>query len=152
MGETALQSALYARWQYLYTEPTEHDIQNIRAYHMTNEGESVDIDLATVIDLLDDEYIRSILVETSDAPMSANELSELYDLSTSSIYRRLDRLTEVDLVGERTRPRADGHHETVYIARLDRFELAIRDGNLAWEIDRRSDDVADQLTRLWRKF
>ncbi|WP_134671811.1 winged helix-turn-helix domain-containing protein [Halorussus marinus] len=119
---------------------------------MTNEGESVDIDLATVIDLLDDEYIRSILVETSDAPMSANELSELYDLSTSSIYRRLDRLTEVDLVGERTRPRADGHHETVYIARLDRFELAIRDGNLAWEIDRRSDDVADQLTRLWRKF
>jgi hypothetical protein len=55
-------------------------------------------------------------------------------------------------VGERTRPRSDGHHETVYVSRLDRFELTVRDGDLSWEVDRRSDDVADELTRLWGQF
>ena len=104
-----------------------------------------DVDLATVVSLLDDEHVRSILV-------AASELGDRCDLSTSSIYRRLDRLTDADLVGERTRPRSDGHHETVYVSRLDRFELTVRDGDLSWGVDRQSDDVADQLTRLWGKF
>jgi predicted transcriptional regulator len=119
---------------------------------MIREGEMADVDLATVVALLDDEHVRSILVATSEAPRSATELAERCELSTSSIYRRLDRLTEADLVGERTRPRSDGHHETVYASRLDRFEVTIRDGELSWEIERESDDVADQLTRLWGKL
>lgn len=119
---------------------------------MTGESEMANVDLPTVLELLDDEHVRSILVATSETPRSANELSERCGLSTSSIYRRLDRLTDADLVGERTRPRSDGHHETVYVTRLDRFELTIQDGDLAWEVDRQSDDVADQLTRLWGKF
>jgi predicted transcriptional regulator len=119
---------------------------------MTREGEMADVDLATVVSLLDDEHVRSILVATSERPHSASELSDRCGLSTSSIYRRLDRLTDAELVSERTRPRSDGHHETVYVCRLDRFELAVRDGDLSWEVDRESDDVADQLTRLWGKF
>lgn len=119
---------------------------------MTREGEMADVDLATVVSLLDDEHVRSILVATSERPRSASELSDRCGLSTSSIYRRLDRLTDAELVSERTRPRSDGHHETVYVCRLDRFELTVRDGDLSWEVDRESDDVADQLTRLWGKF
>jgi predicted transcriptional regulator len=119
---------------------------------MTRDGEMTGLDLDTVVSLLDDEHVRSILIATSEAPRSANELSDRCGLSTSSIYRRLEELTDADLVTERTRPRPDGHHETVYVSRLDRFELTIRDGDLSWEVDRRSDDVADQLTRLWGKF
>ncbi|MFC5369058.1 helix-turn-helix domain-containing protein [Salinirubrum litoreum] len=119
---------------------------------MTPDGEMAGVDLATVVSLLDDEHVRSILIATSEKPRSANELSDRCGLSTSSIYRRLERLTDADLVTERTRPRSDGHHETVYVSRLDRFELTIRDGDISWEVDRRSDDVADQLTRLWGKF
>ncbi|MFB6121881.1 MAG: helix-turn-helix domain-containing protein [Haloferacaceae archaeon] len=111
-----------------------------------------DVDLATVVALLDDEHVRSILAATSETPLSANELSEHCGVSTSSIYRRLDRLTDADLVGERTRPRADGHHETVYVSRLERFELVLRDGEFEWDVDRERDDVADELTRLWGKF
>ncbi|WP_156105592.1 ArsR/SmtB family transcription factor [Halobellus rufus] len=111
-----------------------------------------DADLETIVSLLDDHHTRSILVATSETPRSANELSDRCGVSTSSIYRRLDRLTDAELVTERTRPRSDGHHETVYVSRLDRFELTIRDGDLSWEIDRRSDDIADQLTRLWGKL
>ena len=130
----------------------EHEIRNICTTRMRSEGEMADVDLAIVVSLLDDEHVRSILAATSEMPLSANELSERCGISTSSIYRRLDRLTDADLVGERTRPRSDGHHETVYVTRLDRFELTVNDGELSWDIDRKSDDVADQLTRLWGKL
>jgi predicted transcriptional regulator len=119
---------------------------------MTSEDEMADVDLATIISLLDDEHTRSILTATSETPMSAKELSEHCGLSTSSIYRRLEQLTDANLVGEQTRPRPDGHHETVYVSQLTRFELTIRDGELTWDIAYQSDDVADQLTRLWGKF
>ena len=111
-----------------------------------------DSDLATILTLLDDEHVRSILAATSERPMSANELGEHCDLSTTSIYRRLDRLRDADLVAEQTRPRSDGHHEAVYVSRLDRFELAVRNGSLSWEIDRQQADIADQLTELWGRF
>lgn len=130
----------------------EHEIQDICTTPMKPEKQMADVDLATVVSLLDDEHVRSILAATSETPLSATELSERCGVSPSSIYRRLDRLTDADLVGERTRPRSDGHHETVYVARLDRFEVTVRDGELAWEVDRERDDVADQLTRMWGKF
>jgi hypothetical protein len=50
------------------------------------------------------------------------------------------------------RPRSDGHHDTVYVAAIERFELSIRDGDLTWTVDRAETDVADELTRLWGKF
>lgn len=134
------------------SETIQYETQNLCRSRMIREGEMADVDLATVVALLDDEHVRSILVATSETPRSATELAARCDLSTSSIYRRLDRLTDAGLVGERTRPRPDGHHETVYTARLDRFEVTIRDGELSWEIERESDDVADQLTRLWGKL
>lgn len=118
----------------------------------TYERAMTDPDLATLLALLDDEHVRSILAATSERPMSASELGEHCGLSTTSIYRRLDRLSDVDLVGEQTRPRSDGHHESVYVSRLDRFELTVRDGELSWECDRQHTDVADQLTELWGRF
>ncbi|MHC3381912.1 helix-turn-helix domain-containing protein [Haloarcula sp. H-GB5] len=119
---------------------------------MTSNTETSDVDLATVVGLLDDEHIRSILTATSETPLSATELGEKCGVSTSSIYRRLDRLTDAGLISEQTRPRSDGHHETVYASRLDRFELTIHNGELNWGITRRSDDISDQLTRMWGKF
>jgi predicted transcriptional regulator len=111
-----------------------------------------DADLAEVVDLLDDEHVRAILAATSEKPLSARELAERRDLSTSSIYRRVERLADADLVDERTRPRRDGHHETVYVATVERVELAFRDGTVRWTVDRRSADVADELSRLWGRF
>ena len=125
------------REHYLYTRS------------MTERSVSEEPDLATVVDLLDDEHVRSILAATSAEPLSATELSERCDVSPSSIYRRVERLTEADLLDDRTRPRSDGHHETVYVAALDRFELEVGDGDIEWTVERRRRDVADELTRMW---
>lgn len=152
MGDSALGSSLCASSEPFGPARLAGDHNKLCTTQMTDDGEMADADLATVVSLLDDEHVRSILVATSERPHSASELGDRCGLSTSSIYRRLDRLTDADLVGERTRPRSDGHHETVYVCRLDRFELTVRDGDLSWGVDRQSDDVADQLTRLWGKF
>ncbi|WP_018256998.1 ArsR family transcriptional regulator [Halomicrobium katesii] len=116
---------------------------------MSDNAVSEEPDVADVVGLLDDEHVRSILVATSAEPLSAKELGEHCDLSVSSIYRRADELCDCALLAERTRPRRDGHHETVYVSTLDRFELTIRDGELDWTIDRTESDPADELSRMW---
>jgi len=111
-----------------------------------------DADLSTVTDLLDDEHARTILAATSAEPLSARELSDRCGLSPSAVYRRVERLREASLLDDATRPRPDGHHETVYVAGFETFELTVRDGDLTWSVEPPESDVADELTRLWGKF
>ena len=125
---------------------------DLRTTTMTATDVSGEPDLATVVALLDDGQVRSILEATSDEPRSVNELSERCDVSPSTIYRRVERMTSARLLGERTRPRADGHHETVYYATLDRLEISLEDGHLQFTLDRQHTDPADQLTDLWENF
>jgi predicted transcriptional regulator len=110
-----------------------------------------DPELAEVVSLLDDDHVRTILAATSAEPRSAAELGERCGVSESTVYRRVDRLTDADLVAEQTRPRPDGHHETVYVATLARVEVTVEDGSVEWtlERDRERTDVADELARMW---
>lgn len=119
---------------------------------MTDPSVSDDPDLDTLVGLLDDDHVRTILAATSATPLSASALSERCGVSPSTVYRRVDRLVDAGLLDERTRPRSDGHHDTVYVAALERFELRVEDGDLTWTVDRTDGDVADELTRLWGKF
>lgn len=119
---------------------------------MTDPTVTGDLDLSDFISLLDDEHVRSILAATSTEPLSAGELSDQCGVSVSTIYRRVDRLEDADLVRKKTRPRPDGHHETIYVSTLDRFELTVREGEMDWELERRHQDIADELTRLWGQF
>ncbi len=109
-------------------------------------------DLSRVIELLDDEHVRTILTATSAEPCSAGELAERCGISASNIYRRLNELQDVNLLSEQTRPRADGNHESVYTAELSALELRFEDGDMMWSLTRDTDDVADGLTRMWRNF
>lgn len=113
---------------------------------------SDDPDVETVVELLDDEYARAILTATSEEPMTATQLGDRCDASLSTVYRRTERLVAAGLIDERTRPRADGHHDTVYYATLDRFEVRLRDGELHIEVEREQGDLADGLTALWENL
>lgn len=84
--------------------------------------------------------------------MSATELTAHCDASLATVTRRLDALVRAELVGERTRPRADGHHDTVYAARLERVEVRLVDGDFEFDIARCERDMADELARLWGRF
>jgi predicted transcriptional regulator len=105
-----------------------------------------------ILALLDDEYARAILRETSAEPMSANTLSERCDASVTTIYRRIDRLQDCDLIEERIRPQPDGNHYKVYASRLESLEVTFEDGEIRAEVTRREppeEDPADRFTRMW---
>ena len=106
-------------------------------------------DLPTVLAILDDEYARSILTETSVEPMSASTLSERCDASLPTIYRRIDRLKECQLVTEETELASDGNHYSVYSANLDRLELSLEEGEFSFDVTYRDEDVADKFTSMW---
>jgi len=111
-----------------------------------------DADLSTVADLLADEHVQRILAATSVDPKSKRELAERCDASLQTVSRRVDDLVDVDLLREETRARRDGHHDAVYVARLDSFEVRLRDGALEHDVARMDRDMTDELQRLWSKF
>lgn len=102
-----------------------------------------------VIELLDDEYARAILITTSDQPMSATTLSEECDASLPTVYRRLEWLEDARLIEAQTVPDSEGHHYKVYRSTLERFAIEIEDGTLTAELDIRGEHVADRFTRLY---
>ncbi|MBP1986545.1 ArsR/SmtB family transcription factor [Halolamina salifodinae] len=105
-------------------------------------------EIEAVAGLLEDETARAILTRTSREPMSASELKQQCDASGPTIYRRLERLRERDLIEEQTRPDPDGgHHTQVYAPNLRRVTVELDDGELHLEIDRR-EDMSDRFTRL----
>ena len=109
---------------------------------------SEDTGLSEIASLIDDEYARRILAETSVEPMSARTLSERCDASLPTIYRRLDQLEESQLVTERTEIEQDGNHYSVYEACLEKIELELDDGEFDLRVSR-SEDVADKFTEMW---
>lgn len=106
-----------------------------------------------VFALLDDEYARTILTATSTQPMSAKTLSEECDASLPTIYRRAERLVDCDLIEEGTKLADDGHHYTVFKARLDRLTVDLEDGELTVTVeDKPPEDMSDRFTDMWEEL
>lgn len=112
-------------------------------------GTTGDATVADVAGLLDDEYARDILAATSEEPLSADELADRIDASPPTVYRRLDRLRELDLVVAERQLDPDGHHYEVFSAQLARVEVELDDGEYAVSIERRERDAADRFTELF---
>jgi predicted transcriptional regulator len=109
---------------------------------------SEDEDDLAVVSLLDDDCAATILRHTSEEAMSANDLTEHCDASEPTIYRRLERLSDHDLVAERQEVDPEGHHYKTYTARLERVVIELDDGRFETEVFLR-EDPADQFTRLF---
>ena len=106
----------------------------------------------TVGELLEDEYARAILAETSRKPLSADELVERCDASSPTIYRRINRLQEFDMLDEQQTPQPDGHHYRRFSARLERVTIELHDGEYMVSVDRTDSDGVDRLTALYEDF
>lgn len=109
-------------------------------------------ELSTVAALLADEHVQRVLAATSVEPHSKRELADACDASLQTVSRRVDDLAAADLLREATRARPDGHHDAVYVATLDRFQVRLRDGDLEVDVARMDRDMTDELQRLWSKF
>lgn len=107
-------------------------------------------DMGTVLAILADEDARAI-VRTLDEPMTAKELREHADIPESTLYRKLDRLTDAGLLEERTRLRRDGRHSSEYTIAF--ADLTIRrdpeTGELAVEVTPAPKAADERLAELW---
>lgn len=107
-----------------------------------------------VLSTLGDEPIRTI-IETLSEPMTANELSEACDIPQSTMYRKLDQLTEASLVIESTEIRQSGQHTTRYELDFTQIEILLSDEHtLTAAIERPTrESTADQrLEELWEQI
>ena len=105
-----------------------------------------------VVEALGDDYSRRILVLTREEPQSVEVLSEACDADPSTIYRRVERLKEADLLEARQELDPGGHHYKVYAATLREVTVRLEDGGLEVEVDRETETAADRFTRLYEGF
>lgn len=91
-----------------------------------------------LLDVLDDADCRAILDATSDTALSANEVSETCELPLSTAYRKLDLLTNTELLDERTRIRRSGKHASEYSRSVSDVVVSISNhGEIELEVSHR---------------
>ena len=106
-------------------------------------------DLQAVLDALDDPDCRAI-VKRLDEPMTASELSDAADIPLSTVYRKLDALTEASLLSELTEVRSDGHHTTRYDLDFEEVSVSLTEDNeFDVAVTRPSRSAEEQLADMW---
>lgn len=105
-----------------------------------------------LFDALADPDCRAI-VATLDEPMTAGEVAEQCDLSQTSSYRKLETLSDADMVDEHTEVRADGHHTTQFVRDFDGVVVAY-DGDDSFDVDLVSEEETpdERLARFWSQI
>jgi len=105
--------------------------------------------LQAVLDALDDPACRTIIKEL-DEPMTANELADETDIPLSTLYRKIDLLTDASLVVETTEIRDDGHHTSQYRTAVEAVNIEL-DENREFDvgIERPPQTTDERLERLW---
>lgn len=107
-----------------------------------------------VLDTLCDEPTRVIIEQLSE-PMTANELSEACEIPLSTMYRKLDRLTDASLVAESTEIRRSGQHTTRYARDFTEISVSVSEEHrLQTTINRPAKpSTADKrLEELWTQL
>ncbi|SDZ83396.1 Helix-turn-helix domain-containing protein [Haloplanus vescus] len=106
-------------------------------------------DLQDVLDALDDTACHTI-IEHLERPMTAAELSEACDIPESTMYRKLDLLSDASLVDEQIEVRSNGQHTTRYTRNFDAVRIELdEDRTIDLDIERRSQSPDEQLVELW---
>ena len=106
-------------------------------------------DLQDVLDALDDPACRRIIMELRE-PMTAREVADATEIPLSTLYRKLDLLSEAALVAEQTEIREDGHHTSRYRITVESVNISLtEDGDFQVTIDRPPKTTDERLERLW---
>lgn len=96
-----------------------------------------------VLDALDDEECRAILEATKRESLSASEIADECDLPSSTAYRKIDLLTDADLLAEELRIRRSGKHVSEYACAIDDVTLSVGDSGVELSVSRTEPGVTD---------
>lgn len=111
-----------------------------------------DPDLQDVLDALDDPDCRKILIETTE-PMTANELTDVCNIPKSTLYRKLDLLSEAALVRELIKVGPEGGRITRYERNVSDVNISVTpDDDFVISIDRPARAADERLADMWSKM
>jgi len=110
MSQSPIVASSTQPWNASPTAPTLVD---------TDEG------VQRLLAVLDDADCRTILEATTEDSLSANELSEACDVPLSTLYRKLDLLTDAGLLKEGTRLRRSGKHASEYSRVVEEIAVSV---------------------------
>lgn len=102
-----------------------------------------------VLRALGNEYNAEIL-QAAKEPRSAQELSEQLGVPIATCYRRIDELTETDLLELHDRPLSDEHRRVnVYRRNVDEVRVEFVDDDVLIAVEERS-EIKNKLDDVWR--
>jgi DNA-binding transcriptional ArsR family regulator len=105
--------------------------------------------LQDVLDSLDDPACRSI-IEQLDEPMTASELAEACDIPLSTMYRKLELLSEASLLDERIEINTTSQNTTRYALAFEEVRIGLDDDRSVEVAIKRRERTPDQrLSELW---
>ncbi|MFB6159629.1 MAG: ArsR/SmtB family transcription factor [Haloferacaceae archaeon] len=82
-----------------------------------------------VLQVLADPTSRAILQLLSEQMLTAAEVSDAMEVPLSTVYRKLDQLTETPLVESAYRFKSDGKHPRQYTCAFDRVRIRMSEEN-----------------------
>ena len=82
---------------------------------------------AEILRALADADTRSILQATSSDPQTAGELADQLDIKRTTLYRKLEWLTELAFLQATCRLKGDGHHTNQYRRTFDGVSIDLSD-------------------------
>jgi DNA-binding transcriptional ArsR family regulator len=105
----------------------------------------------TVLDALADPDARTIIAHLEE-PMTATQLADACDIPQSTLYRKLDLLSEASLLTEIPTIRSDGKHTSRYRVEFESVQFQLTETQeLAIDIDRPARSVDERLADLWEE-
>jgi len=105
-----------------------------------------------ILGVLDDDDCRDILRETTE-PMTANELSDICDIPKSTLYRKLELLSEASLVREQDIINPGGGRTTKYKRDFDDVTISMDDeDNFSVTVERPPRKADERLADIWSKM
>ncbi|WP_440008295.1 ArsR/SmtB family transcription factor [Halomicrococcus sp. SG-WS-1] len=106
-------------------------------------------ELQAILDALDDPACRTIIQELEE-PMTASELADETDIPLSTLYRKIDLLTDASLLNELTEIREDGHHTSRYRVAVESVNITLDDDReFDVTIERPPQSTDERLEQLW---
>ncbi|WP_247731699.1 winged helix-turn-helix domain-containing protein [Halovivax limisalsi] len=104
---------------------------------------------AEICAALDDPDCREI-IHALEEPLTASEIQERCDIPQSTLYRKLELLTDATLLEESTEIRRDGHHASKYAIAFDEIRITMeQDHTLGVAVERPARSADERLADLW---
>lgn len=103
---------------------------------------------ANILDVFGDPIARATLVLASDHPVTVQDIAKQLEVSTPTIYRRIDPLVDRNLLREHQQIDEKGNQPSEYQTTLDEVTFKINTNGYTVDLQVRQ-DLADDFESLW---